>query len=80
MSGAEIDTNNDVTKCNFGGDKMGVTNKSTKTETMTKEKAIEMITKDIKLHGKYLSGQYREALKLAVDVLKESIASDSARH
>ena len=59
---------------------MGVTNKSTKTETMTKEKAIEMITKDIKLHGKYLSGQYREALKLAVDVLKESIASDSARH
>ena len=56
------------------------TNKQTNTDKITKEKAIEMITNDMKLHGKYLSGQYRAALKLAVDALKESIESESNRH
>ena len=38
---------------------------------MTNQEAIEMIQNDMKLHHDYLSGQYRKALKMAIEALKE---------
>lgn len=37
---------------------------------MTADEAIKMIENDMKLHHDYLSGKYRQALKMAVDALK----------
>lgn len=37
---------------------------------MTIDEAIAMIENDMKLHHDYLSGKYRQALKMAVDALK----------
>ena len=37
---------------------------------MTREKAIEMIQNDMKLHHDYLSGAYRQALNMAIKALK----------
>lgn len=37
---------------------------------MTIDEAIAMIENDMKLHHDYLSGKYRQALRMAVDALK----------
>lgn len=37
---------------------------------MTTDEAIKMIENDMKLHHDYLSGKYRQALKMAIDALK----------
>lgn len=37
---------------------------------MSREEAIKMIEDDIRLHGKYLSTDYKKALRMAVDALK----------
>ena len=38
---------------------------------MTYKEAADMIRDDMRLHHDYLSGQYRKALKLAVEVLEK---------
>ena len=38
---------------------------------MTREEAIGMIRNDMKLHHDDLSGQYRQALNMAIEALKE---------
>lgn len=37
---------------------------------MTKDEAAEMIKDDMRLHHDYLSGTYRKALNVAIEVLK----------
>lgn len=37
---------------------------------MTNAEAIEMIQNDMKLHHDYLSGEYRKALKKAIEALE----------
>ena len=38
---------------------------------MTREEAISMIKDDIRLHHKYLSGEYRKALRVAISALEQ---------
>lgn len=40
---------------------------------MTREEAAEMIRNDIKLHHDDLSGQYRKALRMAIEALQTDI-------
>lgn len=37
---------------------------------MTSKEAAEMIRNDLRLHHDYLSGQYRKALKMAIEALE----------
>ena len=39
---------------------------------MTREEAAQAIRHDISLHHDYLSGEYRKALRMAVDSLEQS--------
>lgn len=38
---------------------------------MTREEAIQMIQNDMRLHHDYLSGDYRKALRLAIEALQQ---------
>ena len=38
---------------------------------MTREEAIQKIQNDLKLHHDYLSGNYRKALRLAIEALQQ---------
>jgi hypothetical protein len=38
---------------------------------MTRNEAADMIRDDIRLHHDYLSGKYRKALRMAIDVLEK---------
>ena len=40
---------------------------------MTKNEAIELIEKDLKLHSKDLSGKYKNGLRMAIQALKKQI-------
>ena len=39
---------------------------------MTNEEAIKMIADDMRLHHDYLSGNYRKALNMAIEALRNS--------
>ena len=38
---------------------------------MTREEAIQKIQNDLKLHHDYLSGDYRKALRIAIEALQQ---------
>ena len=40
---------------------------------MTESEAIELIEKDLKLHSKYLSGKYKNSLRMAIKALEKQI-------